>query len=134
MKQKFSGSFSSPLLKKFLLCIYGYQKKYSEFISTPYAFSFAVNHWRSIQSKALERSARRALSWPLVSTYFNMLQLLYVTFRCSVDHQISRHFYKKIVSSLFLPFLLRCRPFLPRCTSLMFTFQQSLPPIVPNNY
>lgn len=69
-----------------------------------------------------------------ISTYFNMLQLLYVTFRCSVDHQISRHFYKKIVSSLFLPFLLRCRPFLPRCTSLMFTFQQSLPPIVPNNY
>ena len=47
--------------------------------------------------------------------------LSYVSFKCSVDHQRFRNFCKKFNSSLFLPFLLRCRPFLPRCTSLMFT-------------
>ena len=46
--------------------------------------------------------------------------LLYVSFRCSVYHQRFSNFCKNFNSSLFLPFLLRCKPFLPRCTSLMF--------------
>ena len=47
--------------------------------------------------------------------------LSYVPFKCPVDHQKFRNFCKKFNSSFFSPFLLRCRPLLPRCTSLMFT-------------
>ena len=49
------------------------------------------------------------------------LSISYVSFKCSEDHQRFRSFCKKFISSLFLPFLLRCTPFLPRCTSLIFT-------------
>ena len=52
---------------------------------------------------------------------FKLQFLSYVSFKCYVDHQRFRNFCKKFNSSLSLPFLLRCRPFLPRCTSLMFT-------------
>ena len=44
---------------------------YSKFVSTSNAFSFAINNWLSIQSKALERYIRATLPWSLVSRYFH---------------------------------------------------------------
>ena len=53
---------------------------------------------------------------------FKLQLLSYFSSKPSVDHQSFRKFCKKFNSSLSLPFLLRYRPFLPRCTSLMFTW------------
>ena len=58
---------------------------------------------------------------PSSKLLFKLQLLSYVSFKCSLDHKRFRSFCKKFNSGLFLTFLLRCRPFICRCTSLMFT-------------
>ena len=81
-----------------------------------------------IPLNCLSGLSKEDIEFDELSRFFNSsskllfkLQLLsYVPFKCSVDHQRFRNFCKKFNSSLFLTFLLRCRPFLPSC-SLLFT-------------